>query len=82
MDTLSDFYLLVIAAQRRFSSLTFENQVYQIIDRDLRFAGWSDERRADLYSLLVESITSEDRIGDVELKVAEAWKKNSGRFHG
>jgi hypothetical protein len=79
---MGDFYLLIVAAQRGFSHGAFDNQVYQLMSRDLRFAGWPEERVADLYSLIVESITPEDKIGDVELKVATAWKKNAGRFHG
>jgi hypothetical protein len=82
MPNLSDFYLMVVAAQRHFSHGTFENQIYQLVERHPLFLGWSSERKADLYALLVESINHIDRISTVEDKVLAAYEKNAGRFGG
>lgn len=70
--------LLLVAAQAKVDQ--FEYRVYEIIERLIDIAEWTDERRADLYSLLVESVQSDDKMLVIERKVAEALDSNERRF--
>jgi hypothetical protein len=58
-----------------------ENAVYDRINEG--YPGWSDERKADLYSLVVD-MTPPWRITDGETAaiMARALRKNEERFRG
>ena len=73
--------LLLAAAQRRASD--FEYEVHEVIHRLIDLAQWSDERKADLYALLAESVRADDRLIEIERKVERALRANDARFpHG
>lgn len=75
--------LLLVAAQSKVGQAgEFEYRVYQVIERLIDLAGWPEERRSDLYSLLVERINEDDPMRVIESKVAWALQMNAGRFHG
>lgn len=77
MANLTDLYLLVAAVQRYEN---FEERVYDIVNTQPLFDLWGQERKADFYSLLVESVKPTDRISTVEDKVREAYEKNMARY--
>lgn len=69
--------LLIIAEkqQRKYADGTFEDAVYEVIDHAADLAGWSDERRADLYARIAESVTAADTLIVMENKInACLWK--------
>lgn len=72
--------LLLMAAQAKAHE--FEYRVHEVIKNLMDLMDWSDERRADLYALLVESVTPEDGMLAVEQKVSRALVKNTERFYG
>lgn len=70
--------LLLVAAQRRAEE--FEFAVYEVIGRLVDLANWSDERRADLYATVAESVKADDRLTVIERKVGHALHLNDQRF--
>lgn len=69
---------LLVAAQAKPED--FEYRVYQILERLIDIADWKDEKRADLYALLAESVLADDSMLVIEQKVIEALDKNARRF--
>lgn len=71
--------LLIAANQRKGTDLEFE--IHEVIAKLTDLAEWSDEKKADLYARLAESINKEDRIIDIERKVSFAlWQNDSFPF--
>lgn len=70
--------LLLVAAQKTVKD--FEYRVYEIIQRLLDLSGWSDEKRADLYARLVESVGTDDKMLTIEKKVDTALWKNEAAY--
>lgn len=52
--------LLIHAERMRQQGGSFEFATYTVLDRAIDLAGWSEERRADLYARIVEGMGSED----------------------
>jgi hypothetical protein len=46
------------------------------------YAGWTDERKADLYALLQDSVRPDMAFADLELMCAAALAANARRFGG
>lgn len=72
--------LLLAAAQAKPHE--FEYRVSEVIEQLVDIAGWSDERKADLYALLVESVNSDDKLHVIDKKVEQALAKNEEHFRG
>lgn len=70
--------LLLMGAQQKPHE--FEFRVAAVIEKLLDLGDWIDERRADLYALLVESVTAEDKMLEVERKVDRALKINERKY--
>ena len=71
--------LLIAANQRSTNDLEYE--IHEVIARLTDLADWSDEKKADLYARLAESINREDRIIDIERKVSFAlWSNDQFPF--
>ena len=66
--------LLIAANQRKSTELEYE--IHAVIAGLVDIAGWTDEKKADLYARLAESINKEDRIIDLERKVSFALWQN------
>ena len=66
--------LLIAANQRKGTDLGFE--IHEVIARLVDLADWTDEKKADLYARLAESINREDRFVDIERKVSFALWAN------
>ena len=58
--------------QRKYSDGTFEHAVHEVIEHAIDLTGWSDERRADLYARLAESLTAADTNTIREQKINRA----------
>jgi hypothetical protein len=72
--------LLLVAAQSKAHE--FEYRVHEIINELVDIKGWSDERKADLYAMLAETVQADDRMIDIEKKVHAALQKNEARYYG
>jgi len=72
--------LLLVAAQAK--SHEFDYRIHEIINRLVDIVGWTDERRADLYALLAESVEADDPMHVIDRKVADALTKNEEHFRG
>ena len=66
--------LLIAANQRKGTGLEYE--IHAVIAGLVDIAGWTGEKKADLYARLAESINKEDRIIDLERKVSSALWQN------
>ena len=66
--------LLIAANQRKGTDLGFE--IHEVIARLVDLADWTDEKKADLYARLAESINREDRFVDIERKTSFALWAN------
>lgn len=66
---------LLLAANQRDTS-DFEHAIHDIIAHLTDLAGWSDEKKADLYARLAESVHKEDRLVTIERKVSFALWAN------
>lgn len=73
--------LLLLAAQR-CKPEDYEYRIAEIIQNLMDIRAWTDERRADLYALLTESITVDDGMLAIEKKVNAALQKNEAHFYG
>ena len=71
--------LLIAANQRKPTELEYE--IHSVIAGLVDIAEWTDEKKADLYARLAESINKEDRIIDIERKVSFAlWANDQFPF--
>lgn len=71
--------LLIAANQRSTNDLEYE--IHEVIARLTNIADWPDEKKADLYARLAESVNREDRIIDIERKVSFAlWSNDQFPF--
>ena len=71
--------LLIAANQRKATELEYE--IHAVIAGLIDIAEWTDEKKADLYARLAESINKEDRIIDLERKVSFAlWQNDQFPF--
>lgn len=73
--------LLLLAAQR-VGKDKFEYEVHEVLSHLIDLADWSDEQKADLYALLVERITADMRMTEIEGHVRDCLRKNDRRFRG
>lgn len=62
--------------QRKYADGTFEDAVYEVLEHAADLAGWSEERRADLYARIAESVTPADTIILMEQKINTCLWKN------
>lgn len=72
--------LLLVAAQAKPDD--FEYRVAEIIQNLMDISGWTDERKADLYALIAESVQADDGMLTIEKKVHTALQKNEAHFYG
>jgi 23S rRNA maturation mini-RNase III len=74
--------LLVTAErqQRKYADGTFEDAVYEVIERAMLIADYSNERKADLYARIAESVTAEDKLAVLERKIGAALFANDKEF--
>jgi hypothetical protein len=71
--------LLIAANQRKATELEYE--IHAVIAGLVDIEEWTDEKKADLYARLAESINKEDRIIDLERKVSFAlWQNDQFPF--
>ena len=73
---------LLLAAAQACKPWDFEFRVAEIIERLIDIGTWPDEKKADLYALLVESVEADDKLSTIETKVARALTKNEENFRG
>lgn len=74
--------LLLVAAQRGTSE-DYGYRVAEVIEHLMEIGDWSDERKADLYALLADTVKVDDSLHTIDGKVAAALSKNSRRWaHG
>lgn len=74
--------LLLVAEQRRGPD-AFEYAVYEVIERLLDLAAWTDEKKADLYAMLVEGVACDSKLFEIERTVGRCLVANAHRFpHG
>ncbi len=73
--------LLLVAAQV-CKPEDYEYRTAEIIENLMDISGWPDQRKADLYALLVESIEVDDGMLTIEKKVHAALQKNEAHFYG
>lgn len=66
---------LLLAANQR-NTADFDYAIHDIIAHLTDLAAWSDEKKADLYARLAESVTKDDRLVDIERKVSFALWQN------
>lgn len=72
--------LLMVAAQAKPDD--FEYRIAEIIQNLFDIQGWTDERKADLYALLADSVKADDTMLAIEKKVQTALHKNEAHFYG
>ena len=66
--------LLIAANQRKGTDLEFE--IHEVIAKLTDLAEWSDEKKADLYARLAETVKQDDRLVEIERKVSFALWQN------
>lgn len=66
--------LLLAASQHPAES--FDYKIHDIIQHLTDTAGWSDEKKADLYARLAESVKADDRLTTIERKASFALWQN------
>lgn len=64
--------LIVAEKQQRKYSNAFEDAVYEVLERALELAEWSDNKKAELYARLAGSLTAADTLTITEGKVNKA----------
>ena len=57
-----------------------EDETHEVIAQLL--SDWPDERKADLYALIVESVVATDTLIQMEVKIEAAMAKNEEHFRG
>ena len=72
--------LLITAQRQRF--VDFEHSIQDVLAHLIDLAGWSDERKADLYALIAEKVTAGDSCIDMERKLDACLWKNEEHFRG
>lgn len=72
--------LLIVAAQAKPSD--FEWRIAEIMENLMDISGWTDDRKADLYALIAESVLATDTMLVIEKKVHAAIQKNEAHFYG
>lgn len=85
MHQLATTITLLIIAERQQLKLhaddhRFEYDIYNVIDRLTDLSGWADERKADLYARIAESVTADMRMQDMEVRVNRALQLNAVQF--
>ena len=75
---VSPLLLTNVMYSHRFEA-QMEYATHQILGE--LFEGWPDERKADLYALLVESVKGSDSWIVMFAKVGKALEKNARRFY-
>lgn len=81
-SSLTTALTILLAACKQKPNANFEYKVYEVMSHMFELSGFSDERKADLYAILVESMTPEDTFEQMEVKVEAALTKNTERFYG
>lgn len=66
---------LLLAANQRPAD-NFEYKIHDIIQHLTDTAGWCDEKKADLYARLAESVKADDRLTEIEREVSFALWQN------
>jgi ribosomal protein L29 len=67
-----------VARQSNISN--FEHEIEDVLHKLVDIAKWTDEQKADLYSLIAESVTATDKMTAIERKVARALTVNQSRY--
>jgi NTP pyrophosphatase (non-canonical NTP hydrolase) len=70
--------LLLVARQSNISN--FEHEIEDVLFKLVDIARWSDEQKADLYSLIAESVTATDKLTEIDRKVARCLAINQSRY--
>jgi len=68
--------LALLLAANQHNASEFDYAIHEIIAHLTDLADWSDEKKADLYARLAESVTKDDRLVDIERKVSFALWQN------
>lgn len=74
--------LTVLLSACKVVPAKFEYRIYEVMSHMFELSGFSNERKADLYAILVESVTPKDTFEQMEVKVEDALAKNTERFYG
>lgn len=73
--------LLLCAAQKE--PCKFEYEAHTVLTNLVDMADWPDEKKADLYALIVESVKADDKLTQIDRKVAYCLHLNGQRYpHG
>ena len=70
--------LLITAQRHQYNE--WEEKIHTVIERLVDLAGWSDERRADLYARIADKVTAADRCIDMEHKINDCLWANEGLY--
>lgn len=71
--------LLLVAAQSKGKD-AWEYEVHEVIGHLIDLEDWSDEKKADLYALLIERVKANDTMLTIENHVEDCLRKNHGRY--
>lgn len=71
--------LLLVAAQVKGKD-AWEYEVHAVIGHLIDLEDWADERKADLYAMMVERIKANDTMLTIENHVEDCLRKNFGRY--
>ena len=69
---------LLIAAQQKFHA-ELEHAVSDVLEKATEIAGYSDERKADLYALIAESLDGSETMIMLEQKINTCLWKNEAK---
>ena len=74
--------LLLVAEQNRAAGDTesFDYAIYDVVNHLVDLAGWSDEKKADLYAMLAECLHDKMRMVEIETHVRRCLIANDRRF--
>lgn len=81
--TLSLLILSEGQQQHRATSGAMDHPAYEVIERAVLLAGYSDERKADLYARMAESVDYRQPLAVVQRVISECLHANDRAFpHG
>lgn len=79
-DQLRTTLTLLLLAAQRVGKEQYEYEVYEVLHHLIDLAGWGDERKADLYAMLVERIRADMTMLEIERHVEDCLRKNQREF--
>lgn len=85
MNRLHDYsmtltLLMISEAQQRKYQTELEHPAYEVIERAMLLAGYSDERKADLYARMAERVDPHQPLAVVQATVSDCLFENDKEF--